>query len=427
MRLTAVVAMAGAALLAGCGGGKNSSGNAQLRLLNAASGFSALDLQLAGVTADKDKELGYGAVGDYVSVADSGVATAITASSNIYYNGTPSFSKDVKYTLVAYGSPGALKAAIVAEDVSAPGDKQSTLIVRNFAPDADKVDVYLTSAATTDLTNASPLAKSVAGSGSVTLTALTSGTYRLWVTRAGDITDLRLVADNLVLGSAQVSSLILTETTGGVLVQALHVVQAGAVTPLANKQARVRLVSSLPSGATVSATAAGTTLAAGPIGNYTLVTGSTSAPVTLTINNTAVAVANQALTTGGDFTLLVWGDPLAGGVKTSLVADDNRLPLAATNAKIRLVNLSYCTNSAYTLLTDSRQQPGISNVALGQASPYVSVTPDSAMQLEVDPAGGGAAAYQTSSTGKPVIANSVWTVFLRCEAAVPVGVALPER
>jgi hypothetical protein len=81
-----------------------------------------------------DSGLAYGAVGGYVAVADSGVAMAITASSNIYYNGTPSFSKDVKYTLVAYGSPGALKAAVVAEDVVAPTDKTSTLVVRNFAP-----------------------------------------------------------------------------------------------------------------------------------------------------------------------------------------------------------------------------------------------------------------------------------------------------
>lgn len=431
MRVAAVAAMAGAALLAGCGGGKSSSGNGQLRLLNATSGYGALDLQLAGAAVTGDTGLGYGAVGSYAAVADSGVATAITSSSNIYYNATPSFSKNVNYTLVAYGSPGALKAAIVAEDVAAPGDKQSTLVVRNFAPSADKVDVYLTSTGTAALTVESPLARSVAGSGSVALTNLSAGTYRLWVTRAGDITDLRLVADGLVLGNAQVSSLILTETaggtpvSGGVLVNALQVVQGGAVTALPNKQARVRLVTSLPSSATVTASAAGTPLAAGPIGNYTLVTGSTAAPVVLTVNGTAVPVANQALTAGGDYTLAVWGDPAAGGVQTALVADDNRLPLSATNAKIRLVNLTYGTSTAYTLLTDSR--PSISNVQPGVAAPYVNVTPNSTMQLEVDPAGGGNAVFQTTSTGKPVSANTVWTVFLRGDAAAPVGLALPER
>jgi hypothetical protein len=431
MRVAAMVTMVGAALLAGCGGGGGgSSGKAQLRLLNAASGYSSLDLQLEGATVDKDKELAYGAVGEYVSVSDSGVATAITSSSNIYYNGTPSFSKDVKYTLVAFGSPGALKAAILAEDVDSPASNLSTLVVRHFAPDAEKVDLYLTSATTTDLSTASAIAKSVAGGGSTTLTSIKSGTYRLWVTGAGDLADVRLMADGLVLGSAQVSSLILTESTGGVLVNALQLVQGGAaVTPLlSNSQARVRVVSSLPTGTTLTAAAAGTTLAEGPIGNYTRVTGSGSATVVLTVNSTAVPMANQSLTAGGDFTLLVWGDPSsATGVQTRLVVDDNRLPLSSANAKIRLINLTYGTSAAYTLLTDSSTQTGTSNVAQGVASAYVNVAPAADMQLQVEPAGGGDAVFDTGSTGKPVIANSVWTVFVRGDSAAPVGLARSER
>ena len=120
-------------------------------------------------------------------------------------------------------------------------------------PDAGSLDVYL-SGSTDSLDNATLVASSVSsGSSSGSYTTVGSGTYRLRIAAAGSTTDLRLDASSLTLGSQGVYTLVVTPTSGGVLVNSLLVSQGAEVTPIATDLARVRLVSAVASSGAVGA------------------------------------------------------------------------------------------------------------------------------------------------------------------------------
>ena len=67
--------------------------------------------------------------------------------------------------------------------------------------------------------------------------------------------------------------------------------------------------------------------AVGVVGNYAQVEAGTVA-VTLTVNSVAVAVPNQTLVAGGEYTMLAWSD--ADGTRTTLIGEDNRPANGAT-------------------------------------------------------------------------------------------------
>ncbi len=412
--------LAGAAVLAvaGCGGSSNSgSDTASVRLLNASTGYASLDLALG--TTSTNTAISPGAVGSYADVATTGVATVITATGSpaALSSITRTFSKATHYTLMAYGQAGALKTVMIAEEVAAAASGQASLQTLNLALNAGTLDIYLTGSADA-LADASPVATGVAAGGNTSFTTLTAGTYRLRVTGSGDKTDLRLDVQGLVLGSTQVASLVLSEGIGGVLVNSVLVQQQGTSAALNNTQARVRVVSAVTAGASVTARVGGTPVAAGVtapnIGSYAQVAGGGTVPVLLSVNGTAVAVANQPLPVGGDFTLLVWGTAAAPQV-TRLV-DDNRYPTVAGNAKIRLINGTTGTATAMTLKADFSAVAASINP--GQASDYGNVAANNAMRLDVS---SGSNATLFTLTGATVAAKGLYTMYLLGDAAAPVA------
>ncbi len=426
MRVAMMASLVGAAVLSACGGGSSSSsGKANLRLLNASPAYPSLDLQAAGVAVDTG--VAYGTVGAYAAVGDTSVATVVnnTGSTTGLSTATRSLTKDVNWTLVTYGSLGALKTALIREDVVAPAAGLTSLMLLNYAPDAGAVDIYLTGSTDTDLTSFTPIATVAAGSG-VGYLSVASGTYRLWVTGTGDRTDLRLDKQGLVLGSAQVDSLVITEGAGGMLVNSVLVQQQGTATALTNTMARVRVVSATSDRGSVTVNVAGTpvvsSVASPEIGAYTLVTASTQAPVTASVNGTALAVANQSLAFGGDYTMLVWGS--AGAPKFSMIADDNRYPTVSTNAKIRLVNATSGPSNSLTLLADL--SPVANNVAQGAGSAYASVLANNQMQLNVSSAT-VASIYSSGTNGTPVLAKGLYTVFMLGDSGAPVAQVRKDR
>ncbi|OYU75549.1 MAG: hypothetical protein CFE45_32615, partial [Burkholderiales bacterium PBB5] len=317
-------------------------------------------------------------------------------------------AKDVAYTLLAYGWAGALKTAILQDDVAGADAGKAKLQVLNLAADAGTLDVYLTG--NDDLLDdATALTTGLAGGATLSHTSISAGSYRLRVTGNGDKTDLRLDVTGLALTTTQVASLLLVPGPGGVLVHAVLAVQQGTVTTLSNKQARVRVVSAVGGNGRVTASVGGSTLASGivspTIGNYAQVTANTGAlPVVLAVNGTLVPVADLALAAGGDYTLLVWGP--AGAPQTTLVTDDNRLPATSGNAKVRLVHGVSGLDAALTLTADFSAIA--SSVAGGQASAYASVVASSAMRLEVNSPLSSTALYTLSSVN--VLAKGLYTV-----------------
>lgn len=416
VRAAGGLALVATLALTACGGGSSSSaGTAQLRLLNATNGYpsttagyASLDLYIDGTQQASNSALAYGTPGGYVGVSSSDSRlTVITAGgqSTALSSSSRSFVKDVAYTLVAYGWAGALKTALLEEDVAAADAGKSKLTVLNLAPDAGSLDVYVIGS-NDSLDNATPLASGVAGGSSVAALNPGVGSFRLVVTAASDKSDVRLDASGLALASTQVGTLVLSSGSGGTLVHALLALQKGGVTPLTNTQARARVVGSVAGGGKVTLQTQGSTLAAAAtspsIGSYALIDGAGAAAVTLNVNGTAVPVSSQALPAGGDYTLLVWGD--AAAPQLTLVSDDNRLPSVSGNVKMRLVNGAASLGVPLTL--QANYSVVAANVAAGTASAWNgNVVANTGVALDVN-------GTTLSANGSTLLAKGLYSVFV---------------
>ncbi|MDE2567028.1 MAG: DUF4397 domain-containing protein [Burkholderiales bacterium] len=418
-RLTALVALA--LLLAGCGGGTDRT-KAQLRLVDASTGYAALDLVVHGQV--RQGGVAYAADPGYVAVDPGNADTTINSagSPTALLSFTPALSKNRHYTLLAWGNAGALNQVLLDEDVAAPAAGKSLLRIVNGAPDAGSLDVYLTGSG--DALSASvPLLGGASATPSAWLT-VDSSSSRLRVTAAGSKTDLRLDLAGLTLASQQVATLVLTPGRGGVLVNALLVTQQGGVTRLDNTQARVRVAAGASAGGAVSASLGGVPLISGvgspAVGLYALVAaGSESAA--LAVNGVSVPVTTLTLAAGGDYTLLVYGPPSAP--QASLIEDDNRLPTDSTQAKVRLVNGLADLGTPLALTVDF--VPVADGVAAGTASSYGSVPPSTTASLSVTAA--GLASPVVSAGTQTFVAGANYTVFAVGSAASAVGVLRRDR
>jgi hypothetical protein len=374
----------GMALLGGCGGNNSSSGSAQLRLLNASVGYPSLDLLVNGTV--QNSAVAYGTAGNYVGVSTDAITTsvAIAGSGTSLSTASRTLGKDVHYTQVAYGWQGAIKTALIQEDTAAAPSGSASLSVLNLAPDAGNVDVYL-SGANDPISNATLVATNVAGGSGSGFSQVSAGTYRLRVTGYGNNTDLRLDVQGLTLSSTQVATLILTSTSGGLLVNAIGMQQQSTVSAYTNTLARARVVAAVSGNGKVDATLTagdGTVvpLATGlispnPYSNYSQVQVAKDSsgnpvpvPISLAVNGKALTLPDQTFAFGGDYTVLVWGD--AANPSMTLIADDNRLPTNSSNAKIRLINALWGTAAAPLTLVSDIAGTMATNVVQGNASPY---------------------------------------------------------
>lgn len=405
--------------LPGCGGSSDDS-DGQVRLVNASTGYTSMDLYV-----DSDKvsaAVGYGEASEYFGTTagthttafhSEGSATAILTQSR-------SLAKDTPVTLITYGWSGGLAALALTDTEDAAASGKAKLLVVNTAADAGSVDVYL-SGTSDDIADATAVAYSVAGGSSYSggYVAVNSGTYRLRVTAAGSTTDVRLDIDGLTLNSTQVASLVITPTTGGVLVNGLLVAQGGTVTALNNTQARVRVVSGVNDGGAITATFAGTTVAsastAPAIGNYAQLTAGNG---TLALSGTSTS-ATQTFTAGGDYTVLVLGT--ASAPTMTVLSDDNRLPTSSTQAKLRVLHGLSDDTSALTLSAD--YSAVAQNVAQGSASAYGTLTAATLSSLMVYSSAG----TLYSDTDVTLAAKGVYTVFMLGTTSQPLHVLRKER
>jgi len=381
-----------AATLSGCGGSGGGDGKkAQIRLLNVSTGYQSLDVYTNNENNDDDDDasrlsaVGYGTVSDYskfdsdtysVKFKRAGVsATLLTLSGQ-------KLTDESHYTYVAYGSSGNFGALPIAEDQADADGGKSRIAVYNVA-EAGSVDVYITEESV-DLGDASPNIAGITSGGGGSSTTVDSGTYRIRITGTGDATDMRLDVSGVEFTSKQVSSLILTATQGGVLVNAILLPQQGSVTTFLNTKARVRGAVGISNGTTATATIGGVSV----IKNYTNgVIGSKYEQVTagslsvgLGVDGTAVSVPDQTLVAGGDYTLLVWTNS-SGATTTSLITDDNRLPTTASKVKIRLLNGMSSLGAPNTLVVD--YSPIIEDVEVGTASSAVETNAGTDFQVDV--------------------------------------------
>lgn len=413
------------AWLSACGGGGDSN-DASLRLVNASAGYAALDLYVADTKEISAVNFGTGS--EYTSVrSGDSVKNVLTSagSTTELLNQSRTLRSSAKYTLVAYGWEGALKSVIFTDDESAADSGKTKVGAFNGAIGAGALDVYLTGESES-LDAVEPIQSNLAESASSTgFATVTSGTYRLRVTAAGSTSDVRLDVSGVVVDSTKVVNLVLTTGAGGVLVNAVGVVQGGTVTPYLNTKARIRVVPAVADSARVSLSANGIALAESAvspsIGTYQLVNAG-SLTLTTSVNGTALAPRTVTLAAGADMTVLVTGtSPAAATVNP--IQDDNRLPTTASRFKIRLIHAApTLAEWPVTMYINSSQV--VSNLAFSTASPFSTLVSVNDARLELSEPNRGTF-YSNDSVN--FLTGAVYTVFVFDYAAGPSAVLTTGR
>ena len=425
----------GMLLLAGCGGGTNRT-KAQVRLVNASSGYAQLDLRMGD--QQRFAAVPYGASAGYVEVDpdDSSGSISSSGSATSLVSFTAALSAKKYSTVLAYGAAGALRHVMLDDNAGAPDTGKAVLRVLNTSTDAGALDVYVTGA-DEPLTAAVPVQAAAAVGALGSPITVNSGNWRLRVTAAGSKTDLRLDVPLLALPSRHVATLVLTPGArsasgagdgGGVLVGALVLAQQGGITREDARHARVRLAALVADSGRVDATVGTTTLgsdAASPsVGEYMLLPTGVSA-VTVRVNGVALASPAFTLGAGRDFTLMVYG-PLAAG-RTVWIEDDNRLPTDPLRTKLRLIN--GLADSAASLALTLNLRPVASGVLAGTASGYASVQPTTGVGTDgtLSITASGVAAPLFAGSGQVLLANANYSAVLVGPAAAPVAFVLKDR
>ena len=423
--LAAVMAFAIAAL-AGCGGKSDDDESASVRLVNATLTHASINLLANTETiitgTASDSVSAYVGVSDgspalQVNDANTGAVLAVTA---------PTVTGGQKFALLAYESGGSVRTAAITEATTPPTSGTAIVRVFNAATDAGSIDVYVTDPAVDITTLSSPTA-SFTASTSVQASNFASfgpGTYRLRVTGAGNPSDLRLDIPSFTLASQQVATAILTPTTGGTLTNGSVLIEDGSYTATRNTNTRVRLLAAVTNGASVSASGGGTAIAtnviAPTIGNYVSVPSGSA--LNITVNGASVAAPATALAAGSDMTLMVYGN--VPTVTASLITDDNHLPTATNNYKLRLIN--GVTGAAVPLSMDVNFANVASNIQPGTASGYTVLvaTPAIPTQLSVSSPSSLTPVFTQSFTPP---GSSVFTLFMLGNTGSTIGVLRRDR
>src|SRR5690349_1857122 len=418
-------------LLASCGGGgKDKGGDARIRLLNLSTGYSSLDL-MTNVDADVDDEdvtqaeaVALDAVSDYQQMEADNYTIKLkrTGSGSVLRSFTSEeLVEDDAFTYVAYGEVGAFGALRIDDTQDEADAGETRLSIANVST-AGALDVYITDT-DTELDDTTPVLSGVGAA--LSSFSTDSGTYRLRVTASGDNTDVRLDIASFELPERGVGALILTSTQGGTLANAVYLPQEGQPKKYANTKARLRGAVGVANGASASIMAGGKTVlgsaTAGVIGSrYTLLDAGT-VPVALTVNGTAVPVADITLQAGADYTLLVWSNP--DGPQTRLVLDDNRLPSSSGSTKLRLLNGMSTLGAPLTLSMDF--SPLIEGTQLGEVSDEVEVQSGTDRQIDITNTSTAAAVLTRGSL--TLQSNSVYTFFMTDNGGTPIGVLRRDR
>jgi hypothetical protein len=420
-RWTAALAAAVLTLLAACGGGADHT-KAQVRLVNASSGYAQLSMRVDDEL--RQGPVAYGESASYVEVNPGKVMTLQSGgSSTSLLSFTPSVSVKRYYTVLAYGPLGKLKQLSLDDNLGAPDTNRALLRVVNGAPDAGALDIYLTASNDT-LDAAVPQLSGVAADAVSDTITVNSGTWRLRVTAANSKTDLRLDVPALTLSSKQVATLVLSPAVGGVLVKGLLLTQQGEITAQAPTQARLRVAAGLSDTSRVSVRLGGapvlSNITSPAVTQYVLVNAGTQT-LGVDIGGTSLGSSTYPLVAGAEYTLLVYGTPAAA--QPIWIVDDNNLPTDRTQARVRLVNGVEGLAGTVSLSVDFT--PMADNVAAGLASSYAALAATTTAQISVTVAGVDTPLF--SAIDQPFAAASNNTVFVLGSASNAKGFLRKDR
>jgi len=427
MRLKTWAALAAAAfalpLLSGCGDDNAQKG--YVRIINATTEYTSLDLYTQADDGSNDlvvsgtaagKASGYNDIdkGSYTFNIKSGSGASNAAT-------TPgTISKTDHYSIVTYLTGGVAKAQFLSDEESAPASGNAKLRVFNAATsEASSVDVYLTNnacnaLAVTDTAFAAAQTGLQASYNQVTASS-TGSTWNVCVFPAGDKSTLLLDIPSLTLKDQEIATLILTHTAGGVLLNGAVLDQRGAMTPYTSAISRVRVAADPVAGLTtvsLNNTELTANAAVQSISGYvTIPSAALAAAVTIDGVTTNVTTLPPA-TAGKDYTLLVAGT--SSNPAVTLISDDNSVSTSTTQTvKARVINGINNGSGSVSATIDNKT---VGTAAFGQAStPYVTIpstTGTSTVQASI-------ATNPASLTTQTFAANGVYTVFIWGNASAP--------
>jgi hypothetical protein len=333
-----------------------------------------------------------------------------------------SLSSGVTYALVAYTVGGQMHLTALAETEAAPASGDGKIRVSNLAlQDTGSVDVYMAGNGG-NLSNASALVANLSGTSGYS--EIAAGTYHIWVTGVGNKADLRLDLPSVIISNQQVQTLILTPTTGGVLVNGWLVTQQAAVSAQTNAWARVRVAANIDANGTIAATANGvsldsSTLVSPAVDTYALVPAG-ALSMSVAVNGNTVNVPNLNAAAGADLTFLAVGT--GASPQFFLLNDDNKLPISGM-AKLRLVNGVNGLAGNISLTADANLLA--QNVAPGTTSaPATIATTGNISQLQVNSQGN---TPLSPSNGLTLQSQGVYTVFMLGNNTAPVEIVRADR
>ncbi len=430
MRLKTLAALAAAALtlplLSGCGDDNAQKG--YVRIINATSEYTSLDLYTQASDGSNDLVVSGTAAGKASSYTDidkgsytfniksgSGASNAATTTGTI--------SKTDHYSIITYLTGGVAKAQFLSDEDTAPASGNAKLRVFNAASsEAASVDVYLTTNACNALTvTDTAFAAAVTGlqSGYSPVTASSSGNaWNVCVFPAGDKSTLLLDIPSLTLKDQEIATLILTHTTGGVLLNGAVLDQQGAMTAYTSAIARVRVAADPTAGLTtvdLNNSEITANAAAQSISSYVTIPSTTTAlTAAVTIDGVTTNVTTlPAAAAGNDYTLLITGT--SSNPTATLISDDNSVSTSTTQTvKARVINGLNGGSGTVSATIDNKK---VGTAAFGSAStPYVTI-PATTGTSTVNAS--GVTPVPTPLTQQSFSANGVYTVFIWGNATAP--------
>ena len=408
--------------LHGCGNDDAQKG--EVRVVNATIEYPSLDLYTQNGNGSDDLVLSgtaAGAASGYAGV-DKGSYEFVIKSTGAAANAATvsgSVTKTDHFSIVTYLTGGKASATFLTDNEDSPASGNAKLRVFNAATgEAPSVDVYLSKNAcsaltVTDTAFASAVTTLQTSYSQVTATG-SGSTWNVCVFAAGDTSTLLLDIPALTLKNQEIATLILTHTSGGVLLNGAVLDQQGAMTPYTSQISRIRVAADATSSQQVSVTLGSvdlTSLATSPSVNDYVTVAPGSLSGTVTVNGTATPVASLAVSAGTDYTLLVTGDASAPVV--TLIADNNT-PSTSTTAtvKARVINGVNGLSGSLSATIDNKS---LGNATLGTASSYVQIpatTGTSTVQASI-------VTNPTSLVNQSFTASGVYTVFIWGDSSAP--------
>lgn len=413
--------------LHGCGNDDAQKGD--VRIINATAEYSSLDLYKKASDGSDELVVGGTAANSasaYTAIDRGSYTFDVKASSSagaaVPVTGT--ISKTDHFSIVTYLTGSTTKAQFLTEDETNPASNNAKLRIFNAATsEAASVDVYLTSSdctalAVTDTAFASAVTGLQTTYTQVTAPSSGGSTWNVCVFAAGDTSTLLLDIAGLKLSDQEIATLILTHTSGGVLLNGAVLEQQGAYTTYASAIARVRVVADAAGGVPVSVTAGTSSLATGlpspSVGNYMTVHAGAFSPTILYDTTSTSGYTLPAVAAGTDYTLLVAGT--AGAPAVTLITDNNTPSTNATNTvKVRVINGLNGASGTVSATVDGKS---VGTASFGTASTSYTNIPPSSGTSSIHAIISGATVPDLID--KTFTAGNVDTIFIYGDVSAPV-------